>query len=111
MFHKYDLPDPSLISQWKRKLSEREIQLVESRIANMLVERGYKLSGLPILNIRPAMEQQLKLQDWWTRLQVRLQRYGIALFLSDYLSRRLRIKPWQKQVKQKLNAIDKSLLK
>ncbi|MEQ9482328.1 sulfotransferase family protein [Coleofasciculus sp. F4-SAH-05] len=107
----YDLPDPSLISQWKRKLSEREIQLVESRVANMLVERGYELSGLPSLKVTSAMKQQLKLQSWWVRVQGRVQRYGIALFLADYLSRRLKINLWQKRVRQKLNVINKSRLK
>lgn len=107
----YDLPDPSLISQWKRKLSEREIQWVESRVANMLVDRGYELSGLPSLKVTSAMERQLKLQSWWVRVQGRVQRYGIALFLADYLSRRLKINFWQKRVRQKLNAINKSRLK
>lgn len=107
----YDLPDPSLIGQWRRKLPDLEIQLVESRIANRLVERGYELSGLPPLNVTPTMERQLKLQNWWARVQVRIQRYGIALFLSDYLSRRLKINPWQKRVRHRLNAIERSRLK
>ena len=32
----YSLPDPKLIGQWQRKQSEHEIQLVESRISDML---------------------------------------------------------------------------
>ncbi|NEP13285.1 MAG: sulfotransferase [Symploca sp. SIO2C1] len=107
----YDLPDPSYIGQWKRKLSEREIQLVESRISKMLVERGYEVSGLPTLSITPAMEKRLKLQDWWARAQFRFQRYGPSLFISDYLSRHLRINQWQKSIRLQLNAIDKTYLK
>lgn len=107
----YDFPDSSLIAQWKRKMSEWEIQLVESRISSMLVERGYQLSGLPLLEVTSSMERKLKLQDWWSRLQFRVQRAGPILFLSDYLSRKLRLTQWQKQVKLQLNAIEKTHLK
>ena len=107
----YSLPDPKLIGQWRRKLSEHEIQLVESRISDMLVERSYQLSELPQLQIPPNMEQRLRLQDWWARVRYRIQRYGITLFLSDYLSRRLKLNLWQKLVKQKLNTIDSSKIK
>jgi len=107
----FDRPDPSLIEQWRRKLSQREIQLVESRIANMLVDRGYQLSGLPTLKVTPIMAKRLSLQDWWARVQFRIHRYGIPLFVADYLSRKIKYSPWQKQVKLKLYAIDKSYLK
>jgi hypothetical protein len=107
----YDFPDSSLIAQWKRKMSEREIQLVESRISSMLVERGYQLSGLPLLTVTSAMEQRLKLQNWWSRIQFRFQRFGLILFLSDYLSRKFGIRQWQKRVKLQINAIEKAYLK
>lgn len=107
----YDVPDPSLIRQWQRKLSDREIQLVESRIANMLVERGYELSGLPPLIVSPAIERKLRLQDSWARRRFRIQRNGLSLILSDYLSRNLRLTQWQQLVKLKLNAIERAHLK
>lgn len=107
----YDIPDPKFIGQWRRKLSNREIQLVESRIADRLLERGYELSGLPLIKVTPAMKRKLRLHDWWTRLQFRIKRNGLALFLEDYLSRHLIIKSWQKSVRLKLNAIEKAHLK
>ena len=108
---RYDLPDPKLIQQWRRKLSDYEIQLVESRIGTMLQERGYELSGLPHLTVTPVMEQQLKLQDWWARVQFRLQRYGLALFLADYLSRKLNLTQWQKSVKVKMYDTNRAYFK
>jgi hypothetical protein len=108
---RYDLPDPKLIQQWRHKLSNYEIQLVESRIGTMLQERGYELSGLPHLTVTPVMEQKLKLQDWWARVQFRLQRYGLALFLADYLSRKLNLTQWQKSVKVKMYDINRAYFK
>jgi hypothetical protein len=107
----YERPDPKLIGQWKRKLSEYEIRLVESRIAPMLAQRGYQLSGLPPLEVTPAMQRQLRRQDRWSRAKFRFERYGPWLFGVDFLSRRLRIRPWYKSVRLRLNEIDKTHLK
>ncbi|NES84022.1 MAG: sulfotransferase [Moorea sp. SIO2B7] len=107
----YDFPDPDLIRQWRNKLSDYEIQLVESRIRNMLVERGYELSGLPAIRVTSAMERKLRLQDRWASISSRIRIYGLPLFVSDYLSRHLGLKQWHRRVKFKWNAIDTSRIK
>lgn len=107
----YDLPNPQLVQQWRHKLSPIEIQLVESRISDMLVARGYKLSGIPLMRVSWIMKQQLKLQDWYQRVWFRIKRFGFTLFLADNLSRRLKINPWQKKIQLKMNAIQQSYLK
>ncbi len=107
----YSKPNPKLIQQWQHKLSEYEIRLVESKISELLTNRGYDLSGLPTLEVTPSMERQLYLQDWWFRVQFRLKRFGVPLFVADYMSRKLKIKPWEKQVKLKMNEIVQRHLK
>ena len=107
----YDLPDAKFIYQWKRKLSNKEIQLVESRIGNMLVERNYELSNLPPIEVTPAMMQKLKFQDKLKRIQFRVKRLGLPLFLADNLSRRLQLNSWQKNIKLKINDVERSYLK
>ncbi|MEA5509913.1 sulfotransferase [Crocosphaera sp. UHCC 0190] len=107
----YDLPDAKFIQQWRKKMSEHEIQLVESKIAPLLQDRGYELSGLPHLEVTPSMEQKIRFQDWWFRLNFRVQRIGLGLFLADYLSRKLRIKPLEKSTKLKINEISVRYLK
>ena len=107
----YDLPDAKLIYQWKRKLSSKEIQLIESRIGNMLAERNYELSDLPTIEVTPVMVQKLKLQDKFKRIEFRIKRFGLPLFLADNLSRRLQLHSWQKNIKLKINEVQKSHLK
>ncbi|MEB3359691.1 MAG: sulfotransferase [Synechococcales bacterium] len=107
----YDLPNPHLIQQWRDTLGDREIQLLEGRIGPMLVERGYELSGLPPLACPPPLRLWLTIQSWWAHVSVRIERYGLPLFLSEYVTRRLNLKPWQRQIRQRLNAIDKTYLK
>ncbi|PSB03827.1 sulfotransferase [Merismopedia glauca CCAP 1448/3] len=107
----YDAPNPKLTQQWRRKLSENEIQLTESRMADMLVERGYDLSGLPSLEVTPSMEQNLKFEDWWGRFKFRVKVYGLPLVLSAYLAKRLGVKSWQKNLILKSNSVDARLIK
>ncbi|MDM8563416.1 sulfotransferase, partial [Candidatus Marithioploca araucensis] len=49
----YSLPDPKIVERWRKQLTDCEIQLAESKIADLLTERGYPLSGLPLLKITP----------------------------------------------------------
>lgn len=113
-YHKmssYDLPDPKLLGRWKQKLSKKEIQLIESRISQMLVERNYQLSGLPAIEVDRSLEKKLRFQCRLKRMQFRMKELGLFLLLADYLSRRLRIDPWQKNIRLKINAIAESQLK
>lgn len=102
----YELPDAKLIEQWRRKLTDREIQLAESRISRLLVERGYPLSGLPILEVSAAEQTRLALQDRLWRARFRLRRYGLPLFATDYLARRLPFDSLARSCKDKINTID-----
>lgn len=101
----YSLLDPKLIKQWQKKLSSEEIQLVESKVKDLLSSRGYELSGLPTLEITPMMRQKLKFQNWWLKLQFRINYFGLSLVISDYFSRKLGLKSWQKEIKLKMDQI------
>ena len=107
----YDLPDVKLLWQWKHKLSEREIQLIEAKTGNMLVERGYQLSGLPSITVNSAIEQMLKLHNKWSVMRGRISIYGLPLIMSSFLSRQLEIETWSKRVQLEFNNIDTARLK
>jgi hypothetical protein len=108
----YSIPDPSLVRQWLRRLSPSEIQLVESRVAGRLLERGYEHSSLPpIHSLTPVRRLKLRTQDWLGRKQFRIKRYGFPLLMSDFLARRLRIKPWERETRLRINEIERAYLK
>jgi hypothetical protein len=106
----YSFPDPQHISQWRQKLSPWEIQLIESRTASMLVERGYPLSNLSTPNPQP-WQPFLTLEDWLMRRSFRLRRYGFGLLASDWLARNLGLESWQKHLQIQLNQVDNLHLK
>lgn len=107
----YDTPDPAYIAQWRRKLTDRQVQLAESRIAPMLTERGYELSGLPIIQVDQGLSLRLKIHSWWECARFRMKRNGLRLFIADFLSRKLGLTQWQKQVRLQLNKVETAHLK
>ena len=102
----YDAPDASLSYQWKRKMSPYQIRLTEARMGNMLVQRGYDLSGLESLRVNSILKSSLRLQDRIARWRFRVRRYGPWLLATNVLIRHLGVSAWKRQIKCRMNAID-----
>jgi hypothetical protein len=107
----YEAPDASLAWQWRRKLSERDVRLVEARVGPLLIERGYEPSGLPALEVTPAMRRRLGRQDRAYCVRFRLRRLGPRLFLADQLTRRLGMARLHKGVKLRINEVTRRHLR
>lgn len=107
----YDQPDPSLISQWKRKLSERDVQLIEARLGDLLTARGYELSDLSPLKVGPLRRWWLNLRSRWGRARFGIRRYGMRLFLKHHLSRRVGPNDWRQRVQLAIDEVDTRHLK
>lgn len=107
----YSLPDPKIVERWRKQLINYEIQLAESKIATLLTERGYPLSGLPLLKITPWLRWRMYIQTRWRKSLFRIRRYSLGLYLQEVLSRRLHLKSWQKRVKLRISACERQYLK
>lgn len=73
----YDRPDPSLINQWKRKQTPRELGLVEPLFGDLLTARGYTPSGHPPIIPGALGRVSLRvahMQSVWRR---KIARYGL----------------------------------
>ncbi len=107
----YSMPDPDLTQQWQEKLTSSEIQLVEARVGNLLVERGYSMSGLEkqypgaISRLRILFENKVR------KLKFRLNFYGARLYFAELFSRRLRLTAWRKRLDSQLYVKWRSSLK
>lgn len=101
----YERPDPRLISQWKTKQTEHEVRLIESRIGPMLLERGYAPSGLPPLKVSAWARAKLRIQDRAFRIRFAQRRYGLRLWLSAVLARRIGNQAWRDSVLRRTNEI------
>ena len=99
----YERPDPKLVAQWRRKLSENEVRLAEARLAPRLRARGYELSGLPAVEVSPASIRKLERQSRWARRRADLRRHGLRLFLLAFITRSLGATRWQKKIELEID--------
>lgn len=107
----YSLPDKSLSYQWKTKYSRRELSLVESKAGEILLNRGYELSGVSVCGPSMIEKMRLCIQNKWFRVMYQIKVYGFPLFFQNYLARKLGISPWEKSLKIRRNAITAKMLK
>jgi hypothetical protein len=98
-------PDLKRVSSWRTKLRPEEVRLAEAYIGSMLAERGYELSDLPPLEITPAMERQLRRDDYWSRVRHRMKELGPLLFFEGWFARRLGGRRWRARVERQLAVI------
>lgn len=93
-YHKhatYDPPDPSIAYKWKKKERSRDIALIEGRAADLMLDRGYELSGDPATP--GAIEKiGLSIQHRLNRWRFNLRRYGLKLFVGHHLAKLFRLR-------------------
>ena len=102
----YGLPDPSLIEQWRDKLSEEELSLLEARIGPLLRSHGYPESG-----VAPAAVDGLRMArlTWSNRLGMfkkNRTKYGLPLIVKGRLARGLGLRGLARSVQLERNSID-----
>ena len=107
----YSLPNPKLIQQWERKLSPKEIRLLEAKIGKTLIKYGYELSHFSPLTVNSLSQIILKLHSKLNVILGRINIYGLHLILFSFLSRQLKLKEWQKQIQLQYNTVDTARLK
>jgi len=107
----YGKPDTSLINQWQRKLSSRELQNVESKVVDMMRERNYKLSNNPIKEPSSFERFLLGIQNKIYIITKGIERYGFFLYSFYRLSSKLGINSWHNSLLIKVNEINKTHLK
>lgn len=107
----YDAPDARHAQKWKQTMKKKDVQLVEAKVAHLLVQRGYELSGHEMLSPSTLQKKVLQVQDRLARIQARVRSMGLPLFVADYIIRRLGVEPWQRAMRLRLNELEQAALK
>ncbi len=105
----YPPPNHSLASQWKTKLSPRDIAMVERRTADRMESRGYARSGYPSTTIGPLKHHLLLNAGRVRQLRTKANRYGPRLVTIDLLGR-LGLGTLQKYAQARINTIDQRFI-
>jgi len=107
----YSKPDVELIFQWKKKLSRRDIQYVESRVYEFMNRYKYEFSGYPIIRVGIFERTYLVIKNKLFKSRYALERYGFALYLKELLARKLKLRSINENLREHMNNIDNKHLK
>jgi hypothetical protein len=106
----YPPPDPSLVAQWRTKLSPRDVATVELRTAGLMESRGYVSSGHPLPKIGPLKHELLLQAARLRRLRTRIHMFGPRLVALDVCGRRLGMKGLAARAQKGINTVEQSLV-
>jgi hypothetical protein len=87
----YSKPDTSMIYQWRRKQSPREIGLVEAQAKPLMHTLGYEPSGHPLVHPSALGRLTLAIGQRRATWGTRIKRFGLRDSLLVVISRRLKI--------------------
>lgn len=107
----YDSPDARLLGQWRRRLSDRQVRLVETRVGSRLREQGYSPSGLPPLAPHLAERMLDPMRLMVMRNRRGWKRYGPRLLVTEKLSRWMRLRARWRCARLAMNELDRAYLK
>lgn len=103
--------DSSIAQKWPKKLSDKEIRLIESKVGSLLEKKGYQPSGLPVLTLSPLQQWKLKIQNaYWVRM-FSIKRYGLRLSILRPLARHLGLAAWTRKINLEFYKIQKQYIK
>jgi hypothetical protein len=107
----YELPDVKLNYQWKTRMRREDVQLLEAKLGNQLLSRGYELSSYPRIVISPLRHRFLYLHSKLAAFLRRFKRFGITLTVQEAVSRRLGFRALHDNATRKINVIIDGRLK
>lgn len=103
----YDPIHQMSVRKWEGKIPPDELAVLEHKVSDLLVNRGYDLSGQPI---RPPSARERaflcvnnKIYQW----QFAAKRYGPSLFLTEKFARFFRINSLHRRTRLAINEVDK----
>ena len=107
----YDAPDAALAHQWRRRLTEREVALVEHRIGPLLQGSGYAPAGVP--SHAPSVAERLRLAVA-NRVAVwrwMVARFGLAAPVLRGIGRRLGLRGLARAAQRRMDVTTIKYLK
>lgn len=107
----YGPPDPALATQWEKRLSAHEIQLVEFKVGDLLTERGYAVSLNRKFKPAPWELTKLWIHNCWQKNLFAVGRYGFSLWLQEKIFRIFRVQALWVRCRLKMNSISEKHLR
>ena len=107
----YSPPDASASQRWSKKLGSRDVRLIEGRLGDLIVRRGYEASGLTPIRPGSTGRAWLRVQNKAAHVRWNLGRYGIGLYTKAQFAKRVSPNGMWPKIKRRLDEIDRRHLK
>lgn len=107
----YEPPDPSASTRWQGRLDARSIALIEARVGDLLVARGYDRAAPDARLPGPLLRAYLFVQNRAVRIRWRIRRYGLGLYLKAQFAKRFSPHARWPAVRERMQRIDQERLK
>lgn len=107
----YSNPDPKFMNQWTNKLDSKELGWIENRCQQLLLDRGYQLSGAVLKKPSDTELFKLSIQNRLSRIVFNIRKWGFINWFGFVVSKKLGIEALQARYQVKINEIDIKYLK
>jgi hypothetical protein len=107
----YGSPDVDLVEQWRTKLTDDEIRWVESVCGSLMQRVGYAPVNPNAPRPSTLKSIQLALQNRASRIQRNIDVYGLPLYVSWQVGKRMPANPLQTVILERVQAVDASRLR
>ena len=107
----YSAPYPSLVEQWRRKLSPRQLRWIESKAGAMMIERGYEPTDRQAKPAGRLESTMLKLGSRLRKASHARRTLGTGLWLESIVCKRTGPEAWRDSVRRRVHAIAEANLK
>jgi len=107
----YEKLDPSLAFQWKKRLSETEVRLVETKAGHRLKSLSYEMSGFSPIEIGFFYKLLLAYQNKLFRFNFNTKRYGYGLVIKEKFYRNFGMVEKHQDIRVKMNQIELKYVK
>lgn len=107
----YDSIDASLAEQWQRNMTPRELGLIEPLFEDLLIKRGYELSGYPSISPNVVQRFQLKLEHSVSVWRRRIVRYGLRDPLIVSFCEKVGFPEWARPAQKRMDVVTRQYLK
>ncbi len=99
----YEAPIPGKADEWRSVITDEQIQYVEARVGDLLVERGFEPSGLPAITVTEADAKKIKASLRTKKWKHKLTSHGWVA-VAELITRKIGIKALHTPMKQRMNA-------
>lgn len=107
----YAAPDPSLAEQWRWKMKPQDVRCVEAQCGSLLTERGYARSGLPSAKLGPLERAYLYADHRIGRARASVRTLSLRHWALERIAKAVKVRPLQRKLQLKRNAIVASNLR